>query len=130
MKKIIIALCFLLSTIILSAETLRFKTTGFSYRERNFYSWSNWKSESSNIKIVLSNDILTIYSPTIQIYTLYNAQDPYQDNDGDYILKSNFIDQDGDKGEFDLIYRWRDDMWQMYIRFNNIQWVYDVEQIK
>ena len=128
MKKIIIILCFLLSTVILSAETLRFKSTGFSYRERNYYSWSNWQSESSNVTIVMMDNILIIYSPTVQTYDLYNLQDPYQDVDGDWILKSNFIDQDGDRGEFDLIYRWEDEMWQIYIRFNNIQWVYDIVQ--
>ena len=122
-------LCFLLSTIILSAETLRFKSTGFSYSERNYYSWSNWQSESSNVTIVMMDNILIIYSPTVQTYDLYNLQDPYQDVDGDWILKSNFIDQDGDIGEFDLMYRWKDEMWQIYIRFNNIQWVYDVVQI-
>ena len=78
---------------------------------------------------MMMDNILIIYSPTVQTYDLYNLQDPYQDVDGDWILKSNFIDQDGDIGEFDLIYRWEDEMWQIYIRFNNIQWVYDVVQI-
>lgn len=120
----------IISILSISATTLAFKSTGFSYRERNYYSWSNWRSESSNVTIMMKNNILIIYSPTVQTYDLYNLQDPYQDVDGDWILKSNFTDQDGDIGEFNLIYRWRDDMWQMYIRFNNIQWVYDVIQVK
>lgn len=128
MKKIIILLCFILSIITINAENLKFRSTGFSYRERNYYGWSNWRSESSNVTIMMMDNILIIYSPTVQTYDLYNLQDPYQDVDGDWILKSNFIDQDGDVGEFDLIYRWKDEMWQMYIRFNNIQWVYDVIQ--
>lgn len=128
MKKIIILLCFILSIITISAENLKFRSTGFSYRERNYYGWSNWSYESTYVNIVISNNILIIYSQKIQTYSLYNLKDPYQDIDGDWILKSNFIDQDGDIGEFNLIYRWKDEMWQMYIRFNNIQWVYDVIQ--
>lgn len=129
-RKILIFIFSIISILSISATTMTFKSTGFSYRERNYYSWSNWRSESSNVTIMMMDNILIIYSPTVQTYDLYNLQDPYQDVDGDWILKSNFIDQDGDIGEFNLIYRWKDEMWQMYIRFNNIQWVYDVIQVK
>lgn len=128
MKKIIILLCFILSIITASAENLRFRSTGFSYRERNYYGWSDWSYENTYVNIVMSNNLLIIYSQRTQTYSLYNLRDPYQDIDGDWVLKSNFIDQDGDRGEFNLIYRVNDDMWQMYIRFNNVQWVYDVVQ--
>lgn len=128
-RKLLIFIFSIISILSISATTMTFKSTGFSYRERNYYSWSNWRSESSNVTIMMMDNILIIYSPTVQTYDLYNLQDPYQDVDGDWILKSNFIDQDGDIGEFNLIYRWEDEMWQMYIRFNNIQWVYDVVQI-
>ena len=128
-RKLLIFIFSIISILSISATTMTFKSTGFSYRERNYYSWSNWRSESSNVTIMMMDNILIIYSPTVQTYNLYNLQDPYQDVDGDWILKSNFIDQDGDVGEFNLIYRWKDEMWQMYIRFNNIQWVYDVVQI-
>ena len=129
-RKLLIFIFSIISILSISATTMTFKSTGFSYRERNYYSWSNWRSESSNVTIMMMDNILIIYSPTVQTYDLYNLQDPYQDIDGDWILKSNFIDQDGDIGEFNLIYRWEDEMWQMYIRFNNIQWVYDVIQVK
>ena len=128
-RKLLIFIFSIISILSISATTMTFKSTGFSYRERNYYSWSNWRSESSNVTIMMMDNTLIIYSPTVQTYDLYNLQDPYQDVDGDWILKSNFIDQDGDIGEFDLIYRWEDEMWQIYIRFNNIQWVYDVVQI-
>ena len=128
-RKLLIFIFSIISILSISATTMTFKSTGFSYRERNYYSWSNWRSESSNVTIMMMDNTLIIYSPTVQTYDLYNLQDPYQDIDGDWILKSNFIDQDGDVGEFNLIYRWKDEMWQMYIRFNNIQWVYDVVQI-
>ena len=128
-RKLLIFIFSIISILSISATTMTFKSTGFSYRERNYYSWSNWRSESSNVTIMMMDNILIIYSPTVQTYDLYNLQDPYQDVDGDWTLKSNFIDQDGDIGEFDLIYRWKDEMWQIYIRFNNIQWVYDVVQI-
>ena len=129
-RKLLIFIFSIISILSISATTMTFKSTGFSYRERNYYSWSNWRSESSNVTIMMMDNILIIYSPTVQTYDLYNLQDPYQDIDGDWILKSNFIDQDGDIGEFNLIYRWKDEMWPMYIRFNNIQWVYDVIQVK
>ena len=129
-RKLLIFIFSIISILSISATTMTFKSTGFSYRERNYYSWSNWRSESSNVTIMMMDNTLIIYSPTVQTYDLYNLQDPYQDVDGDWILKSNFIDQDGDIGEFNLIYRWKDEMWQMYIRFNNIQWVYDVIQVK
>ena len=129
-RKLMIFIFSIISILSISATTLTFKSAGFSYRERNYYSWSNGRSESSNVTIMMTDNILIIYSPTVQTYDLYNLQDPYQDVDGDWVLKSNFIDQDGYVGEFDLIYRISHDMWQMYIRFNNIQWVYDVIQVK
>ena len=102
-RKLLIFIFSIISILSISATTMTFKSTGFSYRERNYYSWSNWRSESSNVTIMMMDNILIIYSPTVQTYDLYNLQDPYQDVDGDWILKSNFIDQDGDIGEFNLI---------------------------
>lgn len=129
MKRLIILLCFLSSLISISATTIRFKATEFNYRERTYYSWSNWKSESCNIRIDMVDNYLVIHSLKTQAYYLYNLQDAYTDADGDCILESNFIDQDGNKGEFNLIYRVVDGMWQLYIRFSDIQWVYNVIQI-
>lgn len=125
MKKIFITLIFCILAVSISAMT--FKTTKFSYRENNGYGWSAWSpDEDSDMKIELDQNTLVIYSPVVQWYSIFNMQPCYTDEDGDKVIKANFYDQDMDRGILNIIYRTASNTYQIYIRFSNIQWVYDV----
>lgn len=125
MKKIFITLIFCIFAVSISAMT--FKTTKFSYRENNGYGWSAWSAaEDSDMKVELDQNTLVIYSPIVQWYSIFNIQPCYIDEDGDKVIEANFYDQDMDKGTLNIIYRTASSTYQIYIRFSNIQWVYDV----
>lgn len=118
----------LLGTCAVNAQVLNFKTTGFSYKYKDGYSWTNWSAlEKSNMSLTIdmNNDIVTIYSPNVQVYGIYSHEGNYYDSDGDYNMVFKFIDQDGDYGTMSLIQRVNGHS-EVYIRFSNIQWCYRV----
>lgn len=125
MKRFLTAFIAFMCVVCVSAIT--FKTTKFSYRENNGYGWSAWSAaEDSDMKVELDQNTLVIYSPVVQWYSIFNIQPCYIDEDGDKVIEANFYDQDMDKGTLNIIYRTASSTYQIYIRFSNIQWVYDV----
>lgn len=120
-------LLVLIATVcIISASALSFRATKFSTRHFTSSGWANWESTTSDVFISLSDDVFIMYSVKPQLYVLTNSTNPYIDSDGDHILKFTFTDQDGDQGILDVIYRVRGKLWQIYIRYDFIEWVYDV----
>lgn len=128
MKKFIFAIIFSFIAIAVSAQTISFRTTSYTYKEMGYYGWTDWKPyQSSNMLITmdLTNDVVTIYSPKTQIYAIYSYNGSYVDSDGDQISKYSFVDQDGDIGQMRLVIR-RNGTSELYIDFSNIIWVYSV----
>ena len=122
-----IAVC----SITASAQVINFRTTSYTYKQKNGYSWSNWAPyESSNMRITmnLNTDVVTIYSPKIQMYRVINYVGTYVDSDGDQVAEYKFIDQDGDRGTMRLMIR-QNGKSEMYIQFANVIWVYTVIRI-
>lgn len=103
-----------------------YKTTRFYYCKKTVYGWSKWVTKESNIRVSFNNSLLIIYSPVIQTYQIYASGTPYIDSDGDRRLLCDFIDQDGDRGRIEFIYRVNTNTAQIYIRFGNVQWGYDL----
>lgn len=121
----------MLCSLTASAKTINFRTTSYTYKTNNGYGWSEWsKTEKSNMLLTIDfdTDLITIYSPKMQIYKVTSAQDGYYDEDGDFIVRFKFFDQDGDMGTMDLIQRVSGKS-EIYIRFSNIMWVYSVIRI-
>lgn len=117
-----------------NANVLWFKTTAYAYRTYNFgydvwNDWSNWIESNMNMKIDLSNDKITIYSPEVQIYRVYEASDQYRDSEGGTQVKFSVVDQDGDYGHLRLRVE-RNGNSQVYVDFNNVSWVYNVVRIQ
>ena len=78
-----------------------------------------------NIVINLNNDVVTIYSPKTQIYSIYKYLGTKKDSDGDITMTYKFYDQDLDFGNMRLMIR-KNGQSQIYIDFSNISWAYDV----
>lgn len=119
----------ILSITAISAQTISFKTTSFSYREKNSYGWTNWSNSTSSnllLTIDIDNDRVTIFSPLTQYYKITEYVSQGYDSDGDYVAKFRFIDQDRDYGTLRLIQRTSSGKSEVYIDFANVMWCYSV----
>lgn len=129
MKKLILIIVFITMSIgYMFSQVLNFKTTAFATNKYTSYGWTGWsKWESSNMLVTfdLDNDLVTIYSPSTQIYGIYQSLGNYYDSDGDYNMVFKFIDQDYDYGTMRLLQR-TNGASEIYIEFANIKWVYRV----
>ena len=128
MKKLFIFILFIFNIVAINAQILTFRTTGYYERQKYDWGWGNWSSkQASNMNIVinLNNDVVTIYSPTTQIYNIYKYIGTKKDSDGDITMTYKFYDQDLDFGNMRLMIR-KNGQSQIYIDFSNISWAYDV----
>lgn len=135
MKYIKILLCVILLSINIGAfsQVFNFRTTMFSINEYNNYTqewngWSIWEYSNLLLVIDLDTDIITIYSPVIQIYKIYEFTKTFIDSDGDTHIIYRFIDQDGDYGTLKLLQRLSGSS-EVYIEFSNIAWCYKVSRL-
>ncbi len=115
-----------------NAQVQWYRTTAYAQATINQYTgrytWSDWQKSNMNISINLSTDVITVYSPSIQrysVYATYNNGEVYTDKDGGQNIKFYVIDQDYDKGEVRLRVE-RNGNSQIYVDFANCAWVYNV----
>lgn len=135
MKRFLLILVACLAMVSTSAEQLWYQTTGFKKAAvyDGMYSWpQQW--EASNIKVCIDtdDDVITIYSPKIQVYAIYgmyNNGQAYKDGGGGQTVKFYAFDQDYDKCEIRLRIETNGNS-QIYIDFSNIAWVYNVKRIR
>lgn len=128
MKKFILLIAICLAAISVSAETLTFRTTSYTFKSKSVYGWSDWSPfqlSDMTLTINLDTDIVTIYSPKRQVYKIYEYSGSYVDNDGEQSVVFRFRDQDGDYGTMRLMIR-NDGRSEIYIQFANVVWVYTV----
>lgn len=123
MKKYILIFIMFLTTCAINAQVVNFRTTAFATKQSS--TWSSWKNSDMLVTIDFNSDVVTIYSPNIQIYKIYSSVSSYYDKDGDYNMNFKFIDQDGDRGTMTLLQR-KSGSSEIYIRFSNVQWCYKV----
>lgn len=71
-----------------------FRLVGFAqvqwYRSTSFanktaYGWSNWQDSNVQICINLNTDVITIYSPTVQVYKVVRIENPPYDDSGNQV---------------------------------------------
>lgn len=137
MKRILLMLTVLLisfSDVIAQNNVLWFKTTAYAYKTYNYdynrwNDWSDWIDSDMTMKIDLDTDKITIYSPEVQIYRVYETSDLYTDSSGGQQIKFSMIDQDGDYGHIRLRIETNGNS-QVYVDFNNVSWVYNVVRIQ
>lgn len=131
--KYLIVLILLMTSFNLFSQTINYRTTLYSYKEINEYtlSWGEWSSfERSNMLITfdLNSDVVTVYSPAIQVYSIVEHVGDYYDSDNDYHMVFKFIDQDNDIGYLRLLQR-TNGVSEIYIEFSNIKWCYRITRI-
>lgn len=135
MKRFIIATLFTLMSMFSFGQVQWYQTTGFKQAQviNEHYYWPNqWQNSNMRISIDLNNDIITVYSPRTQTYSIYGAYNngqTYRDNNGGTQLKYYAIDQDYDKCTIRLRVEDNGNS-QIYIDFSNIAWVYNVRRIQ
>ena len=130
MKKILLLLCFFAISLSVSAQTvLKLKATAYAYQMQNDYGiwqdWSDWERCNTPIVMDDNTDRVTIYSPEIQKYDLYDFLGEEVEPDGMTTLTWLFVDQDGDPGTMRLVSRPSGNV-ELYIDFANIRWAYTV----
>lgn len=131
MKKILIMMLLSIVSLTSFAQIINFETTSYTSKQLTSRGWTNWKPQQRSsmlLTIDLSRDVVTIYSPRIQVYRVVDCSDAYIDRDGDTVMELKFIDQDGDRGTMRLLQR-RSGKSEVYVCFSNIIWVYTVIRI-
>lgn len=128
--KLLLALFLGISTVSLSQEATKLKSTSYSSRFKNDYGrWSEWsKWETTEVLIVVKEDRISIYSKRRQEYDVIKYNDKYIDPEGDTVLKMSCVDQDGDLCTLRLISR-KSGTLQLYVDFSDIMWVYNVKRV-
>lgn len=132
MKKLLFIIILLISSVLLNAQILLYRTTECAVATVNEYTgrytWGYWEKSNMSVIINENNNVVTILSPTIQkyyIYEAYNNGKDYLDTDGGHTIKFYVRNQDNYKGEL----RIRVDKYgglQMYIDFADYAWVYNI----
>lgn len=130
MIKKLLLLVFLFIGVSVSAQVIKFRTVAYSENRYDFNlqrwnGWSDWEKSNMLLTVDLQNDVIKVYSPTPQIYRVYESGESYYDSDGDLNILFNFIDQDYDKGVVRLLQR-RSGSSEIYIEFLNVRWCYRV----
>lgn len=132
-KYFLLTALFLICSVSSFGQILKFRTVAYAYNSYNSYTnrwtgWSDWEGSNMLLTINLNTDVVTIYSPTTQIYSIYEPEGEYYDSDGDYNLVFKFVDQDYDIGNLRLLQR-TSGASEIYIEFNNVRWCYRVKRI-
>lgn len=109
------------------AQIQYYKTTSFAEAQiyNGKYYWGDWKPSDMVLTINLNTDVITIYSPKIQIYKVYKTGNVFTDNKGGKQIIFYVIDQDGDKGTVRLRIECNGNS-QVYIDFSNVGWCYNL----
>ena len=131
MKKLLLFLMLFISTTAFS-QVYTYRTTAYAYQQVNSYDgkwmeWSDWQDSDMSVVINFNTDVVTIYSPTKQIYKITEFIRNYTDSSGGKQVEFAFIDQDGDKGHMRLRIE-KNGNSQIYIDFNNVRWCYNVRR--
>lgn len=133
MKKFIIMSVMLLSAVAFAqaGNVQSMTATSFSVRyvENSYYGsyWTDWSRNVScylDVYIDTRTDQIIIASQETQIYNIYAAGKSYYDRQRNECCDFKVVDQDGDYGTITL--RAGKDWAQIYVRFSNIEWVYEV----
>lgn len=133
MKRVVLTLLLFLGMAVgADAQVMRFRTTDLHIRTYEDGAWGDYKHKGvfdARVVMDLEDDMVTIYTPDVQVYNIHEYEDAYEDSDGDTVIRLHFTDNDGDNGILRLIERASGQM-QLYIDFDEIKasWAYDIER--
>lgn len=129
MKKILLVLLAMFSVTLCYSKTTWYKSISFSMAtvdSNGTYHWGKDEDSSVSICIDTDEDLIVIYSPTIQTYRVLKAYDVYTDYKGGQQLKFDVVDQDRDLGSIRLRVD-KNGNKQLYVDFSNIAWMYNLK---
>lgn len=131
-SKVIFFLSLLISTFLFS-QVEKYKAYSLSSNYKEGTTWSEWSSfEDVDIlaSINLDDKKIKIYSSETQIYDIITFEPKKVDEDGDFIYKMYCEDSNGNNCYVDLyILNSQDSRLQIYIRYADMQWVYNLHRI-
>ncbi len=110
------------------AQTYKYKTTAFAYREvvnNTWTDWTDWEPSSILVVISLDREIVTIYSQETQEYDIIEYQGNEEDDNGSTI-KLLCVNEDGLRCNVRLRTQ-TDGERQLYVDFSDCMWVYNLE---
>lgn len=129
MKKTIFFIIFL-SVLSLNAQTYKYYTNSFAYKyyaNNNWTDWSDWKDSHMLVVISLDRDIINIYSETVQEYDIYKYDGEENDMNGGKSLIFRCVNRDGLRCQIRLRIQ-SDGSKQLYVDFNDMMWVYGLNE--
>lgn len=133
MKKLIFALlcCLAFATHDASAQTYRFKTTGFTVLDkiRGGGKWSDFQTSSMVITLDSKKDRIVVYSQEVQLYRIVSYE-PKEETDDDLIYPFICQDDDGQKFTITIITRKKQgNRKQLYINQKDFVIAYNIENL-
>jgi hypothetical protein len=130
MKKIITLLLFLFAMqTFIFGQVYKYRTTQISMKVGN-NDWGEWEESEILLIVNLNDQRITIHSSKIQKYDIVTWHESYRDKDGDTNYSFTCVDQDGDYCTVThCLCESQNGRNQLYIRFNNITWVYYMRKL-
>jgi len=130
-KSLVLIGVLLLFCNLAYGQVLKVRSTSLSYKYKiNDYSWSEWSDPTeTSVLIVLDEDIdrITIYSAKKQIYDITENDGKTTDSDGDEIWSFLCVNEDGLDCRVRLVrLNSQNGRLQLYVDFNDMNWVYNV----
>lgn len=130
--KFILLSLFFFSTLNL-AQIKKYTAYSISTREDNGSSWNDW-SKPEDVDILISintgDDKIKIYSKVTQIYDIISYKAKETDSDGDNTYPMYCEDADGQNCHVEfVVLNSQDSRLQLYVRYSNVEWVYNMEPL-
>lgn len=104
------------------------KATQFYVRYNINQEWTEWESKQCDLRVTYDKDKIIIGYPASQKYTIGNYTF-WTDYEGNKRITFSFFDQDWNRGIIEFVMYKKLQLPQIYIRYDNIQWAYDLEAV-
>lgn len=130
MIKKLLLLFFFAASCFAFAQVKKFTAVGLSSRNVQNGQWTEWKAfETVDIlaSLNLEANKIKIYSRETQEYDIISCDEKETDEDGDEYYRMFCEDKDGLNCHIDLyVLNGNDQRLQLYIRYNDFEFVYDL----
>jgi len=119
-------------TVFISGQIGKFTAYSFSSKYKSGSTWTDWDSHQEvNILTSINFDDkkIKIYSKETQIYDIITIDDKVVDEEGDDIYRMYCEDRNGSNCYVDIyVLNSQGGRMQIYIRYTDMQWVYNLER--
>ena len=131
MKKLIgILAIIILATSLSFGQSYKLKASSFSSKIEG-KSWA--PATVSGVIVTINLDIKTIviYSKAKQQYDIINNSEAFKDKDGDDVMPITAVDSNGIECDITLLkIKSQGGRLQLYVRYSNVSWLYNLETVE